>query len=392
MSQVDRRELLARLVAWVGLLGPRRESVADTVRRLGAVQLDPVQVVVPAHLWTLSLRRGATPPEALDRALAAGDLLEGYCHARALVHRDDAPALVQGFRHRRASQLGHRYGVEGEMRSVLALMEREGPVLSRALASARRVVAGWDAQGAARTKATSAALELLWWEGRIAVVSRAGGQKLYDLTARHLPDLDHLVETLAPADAARAATRHQYRTMGIVGPGGFGPPWASGGAAARRRWTEALAADGELARVSTDGRSYWVWSALLDGEPPSPRRGWVLAPLDNLLWHRPRLEALGGFRYRWEIYTPAAKRRVGPYNMPILHGARFWGEADARWEDGRLATRLVADTPGAAPAAGILRAVAAAETLCERLRDVPGAGSTPAAAPGPGSAGPGQPG
>jgi hypothetical protein len=389
---MGRRELMARLVAWVGLLGPRRESVADTVRRLGAVQLDPVQVVVPAHLWTLSLRRGATPPEALDRALAAGDLLEGYCHARALVHRDDAAALVQGFRHYRARELGRQYGVEDEMRSALAVMEREGPVLSRTLASTRRVVGGWDAEGAARTKATSVALEPLWWEGRIAVVSRAGGQKRYDLVARHLPDLDHLVEMLSPADAARAAARHQHRTMGVVGPGGSGPPWASGGAAVRRSGTEALAAEGELVRVSTDGNggSYWVWAALLDGEPPTPRRGWLLAPLDNLLWHRPRLEALAGFRYRWEIYTPAAKRRVGPYNMPILQGARFWGEADARWDDGRLTTRLVAGE--ADPPAGILRAVAAAEALCARLRGLPGADSIPAAAPGPGPVGPGRPG
>ncbi len=379
MREVDRRELLARLVGWVGLLGLRRESVADTVRRLGAVQLDPVQVVVPAHVWTLSLRRGATPPPALDAALGAGDLVEGYCHARALVHRDDADALVLGFRHHRERQLGRTYGVEDEMRSVLARIERDGPLLSRALDSARRVNGGWDAAGPGRTKATSAALELLWWEGRIAVVSRAGGQKKYDLAARHLPDLDHLIETLPHADAARAAARHQHRTMGIVGPGTSGPAWGGGGAAARRTWTEALAAEGDLVHVSADGRSYWVWRALLDGSPPSPRRDWLLAPLDNLLWHRPRLEALAGFRYRWEIYTPARRRRVGPYNMPVLQGTRFWGEADARWEEGRLAARVVPAAPGAEPAARTLAAVAAAETLCARLR-------TPSA-PDPGSRG-----
>ncbi|MDA8199739.1 MAG: winged helix DNA-binding domain-containing protein [Thermaerobacter sp.] len=387
---MDRSELLARLVAWVGLTGLRRESVADTVRRLGAVQLDPVQVVVPAHLWTLSLRRGPTPPEALNRALATGDLLEGYCHARALVHREDAAALVQAFRHHRARELGRQYGVAGEMRSALAVMERQGPVLSRTLASTRRVVAGWDARGAARTKATSAALELLWWEGRIAVVSRAGGQKQYDLLSRHLPQVDHQIETLPEGDAARAAVRHQYRTMGIVGPGGSGPPWSGSGGPARSTWTAALADEGELVPVSADGKAYWVWGALLDGDPPTPRRGWLLAPLDNLLWHRPRLEALAGFHYRWEIYTPAAKRRVGPYNMPVLQGTRFWGEADARWEEGRLTTRLVAG--GADPTAGILRAVAAAEALCARLRGIPGADSIPEGAPAPGPVGSGRPG
>ncbi len=390
MREIDRQELLARLVRWVGLAAPRRESVGDTVRRLGAIQLDPVQVVVPAHLWTLSLRRGPTPPGALDQALAAGDVLEGYCHARALVHRDDADALVAGFRHARARALGRQYGVEDEMRSVLAFMEREGPVQARALSSTRRVAAGWDAEDAARTKATSAALELLWWEGRIAVVSRSGGQKHYDLMARHLPHLDHWVEALPPADAARAAARHRHRALGIVGPGRSGPPWAGGTAAARQAETAALAAENEVVHVSVDGRSYWVWAAMLDGDRPTPRRSWLLAPLDNLLWHRPRLEALAGYRYRWEIYTPAAQRRVGPYNMPILWGTRFWGEADARWEDGRLATRLAVGPPDPPPA--ILRAVGAAEALCARLRGAPSADSSPWAVRGLGPMEPELPG
>lgn len=367
--RVERGELMDRLVAWAGLLAPQRASVADTVRRLGAVQLDPVQVVVPAHLWTLSLRRGPTPAAAIDGALAAGLLAEAYCHARVLVHRDDWPALVAGFRQHRARNLGSKYGVEGEMRAVLARMEHEGPLLSRSLESTRRVVGGWDMGGSvARTKATSAALELLWWEGRIAVVSRAGGQKQYDLAARHLPAFDHLLEALPDADAARAEAMHAHRAMGVAGPGAGGPPWGSGPAAERRAWSEALADEGLVRRVLADGRRFWVWHGLLEGPRPVPRRAWLLAPLDNLLWHRPRLEALAGFRYRWEIYTPASKRRVGPYNMPILNAGRFWGEADARWAEGRLLTRLAAGAEPPEPPARVLSAVASAEVLCGRLR------------------------
>ncbi len=366
---MERGELMARLVAWAGLLAPQREPVADTVRRLGAVQLDPVQVVVPAHLWTLSLRRGPTPAAALDAALAEGLVVEAYCHARALVHRDDLAALVAGFRQHRGHNLGEKYGVEREMRSVLARLEHGGPLISRSLDSARRVVGGWDPEGVARTKATSAALELLWWEGRIAVVSRAGGRKQYDLSARHVPVLDHLIEALPEADAARAAAAHAHRAMGVVGPGGGGAPWGSGSAAARRAWSEALEEEGLVRRVSVEGRSFWVWQALLAEPAPVPRRACLLAPLDNLLWHRPRLEALAGFRYRWEIYTPAAKRRVGPYNMPVLNGGRFWGEADARWADGRLSARLVGEAEGAGePPLVVAKAVAAAGALCGRLR------------------------
>ncbi|MGC8488957.1 MAG: hypothetical protein ACP5QO_12205, partial [Clostridia bacterium] len=36
---------------------------------------------------------------------------------------------------------------------------------------------------------------------------------------------------------------------------------------------------------------------------------------------------------------PEAKRTVGPYNMPVLMGDSFWGQADARMADGRLVLR-----------------------------------------------------
>ena len=55
-----------------------------------------------------------------------------------------------------------------------------------------------------------------------------------------------------------------------------------------------------------------------------------LAPLDNLMWHRRRLEDLFGFEYRWEVYTPAARRRYGYYAMPILLGDRLIGRIDPR--------------------------------------------------------------
>ena len=48
-----------------------------------------------------------------------------------------------------------------------------------------------------------------------------------------------------------------------------------------------------------------------------------IAPLDNLLWHREMVEALFGFRYRWEVYTPVQKREYGYYVLPVLYGSRF---------------------------------------------------------------------
>jgi uncharacterized protein YcaQ len=360
---VDPGELRGKLLDWVGMAAPCRASVADTVRRLGAVQIDPVQVVAPAHLWTLSLRRGATTAADLDVALATGEVFEAYGHARVLVHRDRMPHVAGAFRRRRQGNAARAYGVEDEARSLMAQLERGDTVQSRDLASVRRVSGGWDTAGRERTKATSAALEVLWWQGRIAVVSRAGGQKQYRLTAAHLPELERMIETLPEEEAERAEAMHAFETLGVMGPGGGGPVWGS-----RRRWAPALADEGFITPVEAAGVRWWVRTPLLDRPAANPRRALLLAPLDNLLWHRPRLEALWDFRYRWEIYTPHGARRVGAYNMPVLLGTRFWGEADARWDGGRLTLRLVPTAPSDAVPAAIKRAQGVADRLCGQIR------------------------
>ena len=41
------------------------------------------------------------------------------------------------------------------------------------------------------------------------------------------------------------------------------------------------------------------------------------------------LAALWDFRYSWEIYTPASKRKYGYYTLPVLWGSDFIGRIEA---------------------------------------------------------------
>src|SRR5262249_44148235 len=64
-------------------------------------------------------------------------------------------------------------------------------------------------------------------------------------------------------------------------------------------------------------------------------------PLDPFLWDRDLVEALFAFVYRWEVYTPVAKRQHGYYALPILFGERLVGRIEPRLSRDRGSLHLV---------------------------------------------------
>jgi uncharacterized protein YcaQ len=123
--------------------------------------------------------------------------------------------------------------------------------------------------------------------------------------------------------------------------------YGTGDTAARLRRTARLVAAGLLLPVEVEGlrKTRYVIAgerALLDETEAGPGRAGAVsfvAPLDPIVWDRRMLRDLWGFEYRWEIYTPAARRRHGYYVLPILFGDRFVGRIEPRLDRarGRLA-------------------------------------------------------
>lgn len=61
-----------------------------------------------------------------------------------------------------------------------------------------------------------------------------------------------------------------------------------------------------------------------------PKRSFILAPLDNVLWDRKLIQDIFSFHYVWEVYKPPCERMYGYYVLPVLHGEQFV----ARFEPG----------------------------------------------------------
>jgi len=91
---------------------------------------------------------------------------------------------------------------------------------------------------------------------------------------------------------------------------------------------------------------YWPRRWKLTGEPENSVR--LLAPFDPVVWDRWRFEILWGWTYRFEAYTPAAKRVRGYYAMPMLWRDQVIGWGNLSVKNGSLQANFgyVASEPG----------------------------------------------
>ena len=162
------------------------------------------------------------------------------------------------------------------------------------------------------------ALEYLFFTGQVGAARRINFERLYDLPSgscrpRSSPRRRRAGRTPSASwsriAAARAGRGHRARPRRLL-------PAAAGrlqGCASPSWWRA-----GELIPVTVEG---WDAPAYLWPAARRPRRVQaraLLSPFDPLIWFRPRTERLFGFRYRIEIYTPAAKRIHGYYVLPFL--------------------------------------------------------------------------
>jgi len=302
--------------------------------RVGAIQIDPINVVERAPHLTLFARLGPHDRDLLWRAYnERHELMEYWAHAACFLPVDAYPL----FRHRMEAE--HPWGAvrlleekrPGYVEAVLEEVRRRGPVAATDLEDpGERETPYW---GTGWT-AGKLALEWLFVSGRLVVGERRGLVRRYDLPERAIPR--QYLEAPAPprAEAQRALLLRAARSLGVGTAADLAAYYMIRMPAARPA-VEALAAEGALERVAVEG---WRDPAFRHPEAEAPRRvtaTTLLCPFDSLIWDRRRTESLFGFHYRIGIYTPAAQRTHGYYVFPFLLGDRLVARVDLKADRGR---------------------------------------------------------
>ncbi len=322
----------------------RRRDVVGVVRRLGAVQIDSVNVLARAHYLPIAARVGPYPRAWLDEAAARAPrhLVEYWAHEASLVPVEVHPLLRWRMHRARLDAWGGMTAVLAErpdlLTTLLAAVRAEGPLTAAELEEHHgRAVRDGDAWGW-RWSDVKRGLEYLFWAGELSAAGRGGGfERRYDVPERVLPAAVLAAPTPPPDEAIRALVAIAARAHGVATQAClrdyFRLPAQECAAA-----VQALVGEGELVPASVTG---WTDRAYLPAGTVVPRTAdarALLAPFDPLVWSRPRVAGLFGFHYRLEIYVPSAQRVHGYYVLPFLLGDRLVARVDLKAD--RQAGRL----------------------------------------------------
>jgi uncharacterized protein len=334
-----------------------------TLQRLGLVQIDYVNVLVPAHYLVLYSRLGPYDLSLLHEVVyRRRDFTEQWAHEASIVPVATWPLL----RHRMEVHRVRPYGFETFLKKqpayvdwVVAQVRARGPLTAddladqaHELAEDLRLAIARRIEGAWHGSVPRAVLEAHFGRGVLAVAERrANFARVYDLVERVLP-AEHHSHVVEREEAQRELLLLAARAHGIGTAADLADYYRMPVSQARPRLTELLAA-GKLHAVQVEG---WREPAYLHPEARLPRRigaAALLAPFDPVIWYRPRAARLFNFDYRVEIFVPKPKRKWGYYVLPFLLGDRIVARVDLRAErtERRLLVPAAYLEPGTDPGA-----------------------------------------
>ncbi|MEQ1727773.1 MAG: crosslink repair DNA glycosylase YcaQ family protein [Vicinamibacterales bacterium] len=320
----------------------RATTLQRALNTFGFVQADPIRA--PARAQDLTLRHRVT-------GYRAGMLEQRYAALRA----DEDVFINYGFVTPALHALMHPRGLVGwpaarrkKADELLAFVRARVAVHPREVEqhfAHGQVTNYWGGS----SNATTHLLDQMHYAGLLKVVRRDSGVRVYGAREPQGPvtraDADARLDALVDLLVGKYSPLPGQTLSMLVRRLRYAVPQL------RERIAPALQrAKDRLDHARLDGTD-WYWPP---GERPEASATddevRLLAPFDPIVWDRRRFELFWGWAYRFEAYTPVAKRTLGYYALPMLWRDRVIGWGNVNVLDGALRAE-VGYLNGRAPAA-----------------------------------------
>lgn len=349
MLTITKQQAARFILAKQGLIGLYRfiakSGAYDYVRQAGCIQFDPVDVCGKNAELTLQARVKDFKKSMLQELLYEDRILVDYVDKELSIWPlEDWPYFIS-YRERSRELSNTFEGMHELKETALAYIRENGPVCSDTLPIEGEIYwhssMHWSGNWHKKSLAARSVLEQLYTDGELIIHHKNGSRKYYDLAEKYLPA--NILKADSPyCDDYDFVSWRVLRRIGAVGllwdknsPAFLGIDLK---ADLRKKVLADLSKSKKVRSVMVEGIKvpfYYqaedeaLMHAILDGSADLKPRMSFLAPLDPLLWDKALIFALWDFRYSWEIYTPADRRKYGYYTLPILYGDRFVGRIEA---------------------------------------------------------------
>ncbi len=309
--------------------GPAATRAA--IEHLGYVQIDTINVIERCHHHILYARIPSYRRSDLaTQQSAEKSVFEYWTHALSYVPTADLPFFVPAMKAYRENPSAWFGSVtKKEVSAMTRRLKAEGPLSIRDIDDDVLVdkTHAW-----ASRKPSKRVLQLMFYQGLVAIAERQGMLKTYDLIGRHF----------GWEKPPRGATERQVtaylldralRSQGIVSLDSICHLNAPAKKAVREL-IESRVRRRLLVPVTIEGAEkipHWTTSDALEQAAPSPaNRVHVLSPFDPLIIQRKRLKLMFGYDHIFEAYVPAAKRQYGYFALPVLVDDRVVAAIDLK--------------------------------------------------------------
>lgn len=333
-----------------GLLGEHRfigkNGAYQYVRQAGCIQFDPVDVCGRNAELTLQSRVKGITRKTLADLLYRDRLLVDYSDKELSIWPSEDWPYFADYRERSIEHGKQFPGIPELEEKAVAYIRKHGPVSSDTLPIEGTIFwhssMHWSGHWHKDSLAARSVLEQLYTDGVLLIHHKTGSRKYYDLADKYLP-----AELLsAPNPCPDEASWFCWRVKRRIGAVGLlwnrnSTAWLGINMTTEQRNAsfDRLEKDGIITPVQVEGIRFPLYmltddlpllESVTTGQASLKPRLEFLAPLDPMLWDRRLIEAVWGFQYSWEIYTPVVKRKYGYYVLPMLWGDRLIGRIEPK--------------------------------------------------------------